>query len=117
MIPLNDWILVTLFPIPEVSKGGIIIGGGAAATDRRVARVDAVGPGKMLESGVRAPMDVKVGDIVVFDRWHTEHKTGAASAKVLGDGRGLVKPEDIFFVVEFADGEDRNPRLVYGALT
>jgi len=65
-----------------------------------------VGPGKELDSGARAVIDLKPGDRVAFLRWHTEHGQGKAikhSLADLGGDLALLKPEDILLVLEEGD--------------
>jgi len=55
-------------PEEEVTKGGIVLPDTARKRPRE-GEVLAVGPGKLLENGQRAPMEVSVGDIVVYTEY------------------------------------------------
>ncbi|MFQ5881275.1 MAG: co-chaperone GroES [Candidatus Methylomirabilales bacterium] len=66
--PLHDYILVKRFEEKEVKKGGIIIPDTAKEKPQE-GEVIAVGPGKLTEEGKRLPMDVKVGDKVLFGKY------------------------------------------------
>jgi chaperonin GroES len=66
--PLHDYILVKRFEEKEVKKGGIIIPDTAKEKPQE-GEVIAVGPGKLTDEGKRIPMDVKVGDKILFGRY------------------------------------------------
>lgn len=68
MKPLNDNVVVERLTDPEKSPGGIYVPD--AAKEKPVkGKVVAVGPGKLLDTGKRSPLDVKVGDTVVFGKY------------------------------------------------
>jgi chaperonin GroES len=67
VIPLHDRILVTRLEAKEVGKSGIIIPDSAKEKPQE-GEVAAVGLGKM-EKGKRAPIDVKVGDRILFGKY------------------------------------------------
>lgn len=80
--PLSDHVIVR--PIRSTSTpSGIVIPDTAqdAKTDR--GEVIAVGPGRLLENGTRAPMDVSVGDRVLFAKY-------AADTVSVGDDDLLI---------------------------
>lgn len=52
---------------PEKSAGGLFLVSSELDEPKNVGIVYAVGEGRMLKSGVRAPMDVKVGDKIMFN--------------------------------------------------
>lgn len=66
--PLDDHIVVDPKKPEEVTKGGIVI---PERSQRReqFGTVLAVGPGRLLESGSRAALSMKVGDTVVYGRY------------------------------------------------
>lgn len=65
MQPLGDNLLVKQTDAMSTSAGGIVIPGQAQKKPKE-ANVVAVGPGRLLESGERLPMQVEVGDHIVF---------------------------------------------------
>ena len=67
VIPLHDRILVTRLEAKEVGKSGIIIPDTAQEKPQE-GEVVAVGLGKM-EKGKRTPIDVKVGDRILFGKY------------------------------------------------
>ncbi len=66
--PLNDRILVRRFEEEEESKGGIIIPDSAKETPAE-GEVVAVGPGKKDDQGKVIPVDLKVGDHIMFRKY------------------------------------------------
>jgi chaperonin GroES len=63
------------------------------ATLRR-SRIVAVGAGKVNDKGERIPMDVKVGDVVIYGKF------GGNEVKVDGEKYLLMRADDIYAVVE-----------------
>ena len=63
--PLHDRVIVKRKEVESKSAGGIVLTGSAAAKSTR-GEVLAVGNGRILESGDVKPLDVKVGDVVIF---------------------------------------------------
>ena len=69
----------------ELSTGGIYIPDTAKERPQS-GRVVAVGPGKLTDDGVRLPMEVGVGDVVVYSKYGgTEYKEGDIEYLVLRD--------------------------------
>jgi len=66
--PLEDRVVVQRLEAEEKTAGGIVLPDTAKEKPQK-ARVVAAGPGKTLESGKRAPMSVKVGDLVLISKW------------------------------------------------
>ncbi|MFQ5960709.1 MAG: co-chaperone GroES [Candidatus Methylomirabilales bacterium] len=66
--PLHDYILVKRHEEKETKKGGIIIPDTAKEKPQE-GEVVAVGPGKLTEDGKRLPMDVKVGNRILFSKY------------------------------------------------
>lgn len=95
--PVDDRILVEQFPVDETSAGGIIISTGKEKAF--MGEVVRCGPGKRVD-GKRIPMQVKVGDVVVFGKY-------AGMETRLNDSRLLVMKEDdiIAIAVEVPNGE------------
>jgi len=68
MRPLDDRVVVEVLEAEEKTAGGILLPDTAKQKPQR-GRVIAVGPGKMLDSGVRVKMSVGKGDEVIFGRY------------------------------------------------
>jgi chaperonin GroES len=66
--PLHDYILVKRFEEKEVKKGSIIIPDTAKEKPQE-GEVMAIGPGKLTDEGKRLPIDVKVGDKILFGKY------------------------------------------------
>ena len=66
--PLHDRILVKRLEEQEVKKGGIIIPDTAKEKPME-GKVIAVGSGKLEKDGKRTPLEVKVGDRVLFGKY------------------------------------------------
>ena len=66
--PLHDRVLIEISDGEEKTSGGIIIPDTAKEKPQE-GEVVAVGPGARTEDGKITPMDVKVGDIVLFGKW------------------------------------------------
>ncbi|MCB1072164.1 MAG: co-chaperone GroES [Chlamydiia bacterium] len=91
--PLGNRILVKRFEA-EVSKGGILLPDSAQEKPKQ-GEVLAVGPGKMGKDGVVKPMELKMGDRVLFG--------GFAGTEVKGDEDTeflILSEEDILAVIE-----------------
>jgi len=89
--PLGDRVVVKPSTKEEVTKGGIVIPDTAKEKPQE-GEVMAVGPGKMTEEGKRIPLDVKVGDIVVYAKYGgTEIKEGDEELIILRESDILAK--------------------------
>jgi len=66
IVPTGDNIVVAPVDESSTSASGIIIPDTATKEKTVKGTVLAVGPGRMMENGQRAPMDVKEGDTVLF---------------------------------------------------
>ena len=91
--PLHDRVIVKREEEERKSQGGIIIPD--SATEKPVfGKVVAVGKGKILENGDIRPLDLKVGDKILFGKY------SGTTVKVDGDELLVMKEEDLFAVVE-----------------
>jgi len=91
--PLQDRILVRRLEEKEVKQGGIIIPDTAKEKPQE-GEVVAVGPGKVTEDGERQPMEVKVGDKILFGKY-------SGSEVKLGDEEFLImREEDVLGILQ-----------------
>ena len=89
--PLNDRILVRPTEREEVTAGGIVLPDSAREKPQE-GKVLAVGPGRLSDEGNRLPMDVKVGDIVVYAKYGgTEIKVDEEELMILRESDILAK--------------------------
>lgn len=91
--PLADRVVVKALPSEEVTKSGIVLPDTAKEKPQE-AEVIAVGPGRVLENGQRQPMDVKVGDKVLYSKY------AGNEVKVDGEEYLILRDMDILAVVE-----------------
>jgi len=88
--PLGDRVLIKQIDSEEVTKGGIVLPDTAKEKPQE-GEVLAVGPGKMLDNGQRAPMEVKVGDRVLFAKYAgSEIKQGGEEYMILNSERDIL---------------------------
>jgi chaperonin GroES len=90
--PLHDRVLVESLESEEKTSGGIIIPDTAKEKPQE-GKVVAVGPGSKTEDGKITPMDVKVGDHVLFGKW------SGTEVKVDGKEYSIMKESDIMGVI------------------
>ena len=91
--PLGDKIVIKVIEDAEQTSGGIFIPDSAKEKSQK-GEVIAVGQGKMNEKGEREPMDVKVGEIVLFAKYAgTDVKVGSVEYKIMsvGDVLGVIE--------------------------
>ena len=91
--PLNDRVIVKRVESETKTLGGIIIPDTAKEKPVK-AEVIAVGTGKMLDNGTRQPMQVKVGDKVLFGKY------SGTEVKIGGEEHLILREDDILAVVE-----------------
>ncbi|HKU88175.1 MAG TPA: co-chaperone GroES [Steroidobacteraceae bacterium] len=91
--PLHDRVIVKRLEEERVSAGGIVIPDTAAEKPVQ-GKVVAVGKGKILEDGNVRPLDVKVGDKILFGKY------SGTEVKVDGDELVVMREEDVMAVIE-----------------
>ncbi|MBK9132169.1 MAG: co-chaperone GroES [Gammaproteobacteria bacterium] len=91
--PLHDRAVIRRLEEQRTSPGGIVIPDSAAEKPIR-GEVIAVGKGKLLENGDIRPMDVKVGDKVLFGKY------AGTEIKVDGEELVVMREDDIMAVIE-----------------
>jgi chaperonin GroES len=91
--PLHDRVVVRRTPEERTSPGGIVIPDSAAEKPIQ-GEVIAVGNGKVLDNGDRRPLDVKVGDRILFGKY------SGTEVKVSGEEVLVMREEDIMGVIE-----------------
>ena len=92
--PLGDRIVVKPGKEEEVTRGGIVLPDTARKRPRE-GEVLAVGPGKLLENGERAPVEVSVGDTVIYSEYGgTTIEIGDDEYVILDEGSVLAVKTD-----------------------
>lgn len=87
--PLGDRVVVKALSKEETTASGIVLPDTVDKEKPEQGEIIAVGPGKLLESGNRAPMDVKVGDKILFEKY------GADDYEIDGEEIYVVEQEKI----------------------
>ncbi len=90
--PLHDRVVVKRLEEERKSAGGIVIPENAAEKPDQ-GEVVAVGNGKILEDGKVRPLDVKVGDRILFGKY------SGTTVKVEGDELLVMREDDIMGVI------------------
>ncbi len=90
--PLHDRVVVERIEAEQKTAGGIIIPDTAKEKPQE-GKVIAVGPGARDESGKLVPLDVKVGDRVLFGKW------SGTEVKIDGKDLLIMKESDIMGIV------------------
>ena len=90
--PLHDRVVVRRIEAEEKTKGGIIIPDTAKEKPQE-GEIVAVGPGGRDEAGKLIPIDLKVGDRVLFGKW------SGTEVKLDGEDFLIMKESDIMGVV------------------
>ncbi|MGD8912455.1 MAG: co-chaperone GroES [Candidatus Thiodiazotropha sp.] len=93
MRPLHDRVLIRRMEKEQTSSGGIVIPDTATEKPTQ-GEVIAVGKGRLLNSGEIRPLDVKVGDRVLFAEY------SGTEVKVLGEDVVVVREDEIMGVLE-----------------
>ena len=91
--PLHDRLLVRRQEEERRSPGGIVIPDSAAEKPIR-GEVIAVGRGKILEGGEIRPLDVKVGDKILFGKY------SGTEVKVEGEELLVMREDDVMAVID-----------------
>jgi len=91
--PLHDRVVVKRIDAEEKTAGGIIIPDTAKEKPSQ-GEIIAVGPGGRDESGKLIPIDLKVGDTVLFGKW------SGTEVKIDGQDLLIMKESDIMGVIE-----------------
>ena len=91
--PLHDRVIVKRLDEDRTSPGGIVIPDTAAEKPVQ-GKIVAVGKGKILEDGKVRPLDVKVGDKILFGKY------SGNEVKVDGEELVVMREEDVMAVIE-----------------
>lgn len=90
--PLGDRVLVKPLPTEEVTRGGVILPDTVKEKPQE-GEIVAVGSGKVLENGEKVPMEVKVGDTVLYGKY------SGTEIKLDGEEYLIVKENELFGII------------------
>ena len=90
--PLGDRVVVKVMEQEEKTKGGIVLPDTAKERPQK-GEIVAVGPGRLLDSGERVPMEVKVGDKIIYAQY------GGTEVEVEGDEYLILRESDILAIL------------------
>ena len=90
--PLHDRVLIEVLDSEEKTAGGIIIPDTAKEKPSE-GEIVAVGPGALNSDGKRNPIDVKVGDKVLFSKYSGDE------VKIDGQDLIIIKEEDVIGIL------------------
>ena len=93
--PLHDRVVVERIEAESKTAGGIVIPDNAAEKPDQ-GKVIAIGNGKVLDDGKIRPLDVKVGDRILFGKY------SGSAAKIEGTEYLVMREEDLMGVIEGA---------------
>jgi len=91
--PIHSNVVIKAAKKDEMTKSGIVLPGTVDQERPEKGEVIAVGDGKMLNDGTRAPMTVKVGDTVMFKKYSPDE------IKLDGEEYLVISEEDIIGVI------------------
>jgi len=91
--PLQDRLVIKRIEEEEKTKGGIIIPDSAKEKPQE-GRVVAIGDGKTLESGQKAPLTVKPGDKILFGKY------SGTEIKIDGEEHLILREDDVLAIVQ-----------------
>jgi len=91
--PLDDRILVEQSAAEETTAGGIVLPDSAQEKPQR-GKVVATGPGKLLDSGERGGLSVKVGDDVFYGKY------AGSEVDVNGDTFVILRENDVLAIID-----------------
>lgn len=92
--PLHDQVIVKPITEDEVTKSGIVLPDTIDKERPEKGTVEAIGPGKLLDNGQRAPMSVKQGDKVMFKKYSPDE------IKLDGEKYLIISESDILAILE-----------------
>ena len=91
--PLEDRIVVQPLEAEQVTASGLVIPDTAKEKPQE-GKVLAVGPGRFDDKGARVPVDVKVGDVVLYSKY------GGTEVKYSGEQYLVLSARDVLAIIE-----------------
>ena len=91
--PLDDRVVIEVLEAEEKTAGGIVLPDTAKEKPQK-GKVIAIGPGKLLENGKRAPFSIKVKDTVLYGKYSGQDiKVGDKELKIMRENELLARFE------------------------
>jgi chaperonin GroES len=90
--PLGDRVVIKASPKEEITKSGLVIPDTAKEKPQE-GTILAIGPGRVDDKGKRLPMDVKVGDKVLYAKY------AGTEIKIEGEEYLILKETDVLAIV------------------
>jgi chaperonin GroES len=106
--PLGDRLIVEVIEEEEMTLSGIVLPDTAKEKPQR-GRVLAVGPGERNDSGELIPMDVAVGDEIIFSKY------GGAEVKLGSEEVLILRQTDVLAKVVKSGGKTKSKKQLAGA--
>ena len=91
--PLEDRIVVEPLEAEQVTASGLVIPDTAKEKPQE-GKVLAVGPGRFDDKGARVPVDVKVGDVVLYSKY------GGTEVKYAGEEYLVLSARDVLAIID-----------------
>ena len=91
--PLEDRIVVKALEAEEMTASGLVIPDTAKEKPQE-GEVLSVGPGRIDDSGNRVPLDISVGDVIIFSKY------GGTEVKYSGEDYLILSARDVLAVVQ-----------------
>jgi chaperonin GroES len=91
--PLEDRIVVQPLEAEQVTASGLVIPDTAKEKPQE-GKVLAVGPGRVDDKGARVPVDVQVGDVVLYSKY------GGTEVKYSGEEYLVLSARDVLAIIE-----------------
>ncbi len=92
--PLHDRIIVKRKNIESKTTGGIVLTGSALGKSTK-GEVLAVGKGRILDNGKIKPLDIKIGDLIIFNDGY-----GVKSEKIDNEEVLIMSESDVLAIIE-----------------
>ncbi len=92
--PLGDYLIIEPLLIKEKTKSGIFLPGTAEEQTPEQGKIIAVGPGKRDSTGKLLPLEVKIGDQVLFSKY------GPTKVKFDGKEYFVIRQDDVLAIIE-----------------
>ena len=92
LTPLNDHVVVKPTPGEEKTRSGIVLPESAKEKPQE-GTIVAVGSGKYSDNGQKLPLELKVGDKVIYSKY------GGHEIKIEGEEYVVLRADDVFLVI------------------